>query len=188
MSNENNFESIYAYQVDVKDSPMILAWHARVNAAVAAMAEVEVQFATNLQERSEGTEVYHDHDKQKIAAFLAPVLSSIDGGEFFDEDALPYFRVRFTDGAELLADDSELFSLDPSLGELLAAVSGAYAIARDMGFVGPWSLAANGTDEQKAEFMEAFGNFKLTPPLPGWLANHNVPAEFRNAALMQLKS
>lgn len=181
----NQMKTLYAYQGAVKDSPVIQAWLARVNAALAAMAGVEVEFATTLQERCEDNKVYHDHDNQKVATFLEPILTSLDD-ECIDEEALPYYRVQFSDGVTVIADDAELFGFDPKFRELLNAVSGAFACARNMGFVGPWHLAAEGSEEDKAKFLEACKAFEVPPE--HWATNHNTPPKFREAAISRAAS
>jgi len=178
---EEVFNKTYAYQEQVKDEPMIKAWLARVKAAVAAMNGVEVEFATNLQERCAENAVYHDHDNQLVAEFLEPLISSLEGPDFIDEECLPYYRVRFEDGAIVLADDAELFSFDRRFIELVSAVSGAFEIAGEMGFVGPWHLAAEGTEAQKETFLVEFDGQELIAPLSHWALNHNTPARFRQS-------
>lgn len=184
MSIDEHFKAIYAYQEKAKDSQMIKAWLARVEAALAAMPGVEVEFATTLQERCEDNKAYHDHDNQLVAAFLAPVLTSTEGTDCMDEECLPYYRIRFADGVELLADDAELFSLDPRFMELINAVSGAFACARELVFVGPWYLAAEGSETAEAEFLENYAARRFTTPPEHWQRNHNTPARFRPAELM----
>lgn len=95
------------------------------------------------------------------------------------EECLPYYRVRFSDGVELIADDSELFSLDPRFGELISAVSGAFSCARSLNFAGPWALVAEGSDDEKSEFLRAFADYSITLPAYHWKRNHNTPARFR---------
>lgn len=185
MNTEDQFKTRYAYQAEVKSNPVIQAWLARVCAAVAAMAGVDVVFATTLQNRCEENKIFHDHSKQKVAAFLAPMLASVEHGEHMDEECLPYYRVRFADGVELLADDAELFSLNPNLGELIAAVSGAFAVARDMGYAGPWELAAKGTPEEQERFLGVYPCFHLSVPFESWGMARNTPPEFRAAASIQ---
>lgn len=179
MKLEEDFKKTYAYQEQVKDEPMIKAWLARVKAAVAAMNGVDVEFATTLQERCAENGVYHNHDNQLVAEFLEPLLSSAAGTNCMDEESLPYYRVRFEDGTIVLADDAELFSFDRRFTELVSAVSGAFELAREMGFTGPWHLAAQGTEAQKEVFLVEFDSLELKAPLSRWALNHNTPARFR---------
>ena len=173
------FKTTYAYQADVKESPLIQVWLARVNEALASMPGVEVDFATSLQDRSKINKPYHDHDGLPVAAFLAPVLVSTEPDELMDEECLPYYRVRFADGVELIADDSELFSYDPKFFALVNAVSGAFSCARELDFTGPWHLAAEGTEEQKAAFIEAFAERQESTPTSHWFANIHTPPKYR---------
>ena len=171
---------VYAYQDRVKDDPMIRAWLARVDAARAAMPGVEVEFATTLQDRCEENKVYHDHANQLVSEFLAPRLRwSTDAAETLDEESLPYYRIRFADGVEILADDAELFSIDPRFVEMISAISGAFACARELGYVGPWHLAADGTDQEKAEFLLAYETHQIEVPPKHWASNFNTPDRFR---------
>lgn len=179
MNIQNQFVRTYAYQEQVKDCQIIKAWLARVELAVADMKGVEVEFATTLQDRCDDNRIYHDHDNQLVADFHKPLLTSTEGTDCMDEECLPYYRIRFQDGTEVLADDAELFSNDPRFFELVSAVSGAFAIARGMDFTGPWHLAAEGTEVHKAKFLEDYQNFKFEAPLQHWAHNHNTPARFR---------
>ena len=181
MSIEEQFKKNYAYQAQVKDDPIIKAWLARVEKAVAAMKGVDVEFATTLQDRSVENRVYHDHDNQMVAEFLQPLLTSTEGADCMDEECLPYYRIRFHDGVEVIADDAELFSFDMRFIELITAVSGAFAVARELDFVGPWHLASDGTDADKVKFLEEYQNFKFEVPPSHWRHNHNTPTRFRQA-------
>ncbi len=183
MSTAEHFKKAYAYQDAVRTSPEILTWLERVKAAVAAMSGVEVIFATTLQDRCEDNKPFHDHENQPVQAFLSPVVQSLDNGELIDEECLPYYRVVFADGAMLLADDAELFSMDPKFAELISAVSGAFACAREIGFAGPWHLVAEGTKEQKAEFLDAMTKINLTLPFPHWEKNINTPERFKGITM-----
>jgi hypothetical protein len=181
MNLQDQFKTTYAYQAQVQNDSIIKAWLARVEAAVAAMRGVEVEFATSLQERCEENQVYHGHDNQLVAEFLKPLLTSTEGDDSMDEESLPYYRIRFQDGVEIIADDAELFSLDPRFNELISAVSGAFAIAREMDFVGPWHLAADGTEADKARFLEEYQSYRFEMPPAHWAHNHNTPTRFRQA-------
>lgn len=178
----DEFKRVYAYQEQVKDDPLIKAFLCRVDAAVAAMPGVEVCFVTWLQDPSEANKVYHDHSNQVVAALLQPIVSSTDEFALVDEEALPYYRVRFSDGAELMADDGEIFSHDPKFLELINAVSGAFACARELGFAGPWDLAAHGTADQKEQFLGAYNNQSPNDAFTHWDMNHNTPAQYRAKA------
>lgn len=176
------FKELYAYQSDekVKASPIIQAWLLRVEKALAAMDGVVVEFATTLQDRSADTNVFLDHNKQVVATFLKPMLTSTED-EPMDEECLPYFRIGFSDGVELTADDAELFSFDPRFRELINAVSGAFACARHLYFAGPWDLVARGTEEDLAAFVAAFDAHDIGLLPTHWLSNHNTPAKYRSA-------
>lgn len=182
MSKDIRFKEAYSYQEKAKSSPLIQAWLARVDAAVTAMRGVDVRFVTFLMDPSKENQVYHDHENQTVSEFLSPVLSSNEGDELFDEETLPYYRVRFSDGVELIADDLELFSWDPRFANLISAVSGAFSVARDMGFVGPWDLVAHGSEEEKAVFLATFSVLKFDLPFKHWSMHSNTPQAFRDVA------
>jgi hypothetical protein len=171
---------MYEYQEKVKTHPIIKVWLVRIEAALAAMSGVEVEFVTTWEDRSPETQVYHDHANQHVAAFLPPLIMSNEAPHFMDEECLPYYSIRFQDGAEILADDAELFSLDARFVELIAAVSGAFAIAREMDFASPWHLAADGSDDQHAHFLASYQTRWSAVPPTHWILNANAPPRYIN--------
>lgn len=170
------FQATYVYQSYELHSSLVQTVLARVKAAVAAMTGVEVVFVTSLQDATEDHQAYVDHSHQPVTVFLDPMLTSVENGQCFDEECLPYYRVRFADGVELLADDSELFGTGPAFQELINAVSGAFACARELDFIGLWALAADGSDADKALFLEKYASFDIGTPPTHWAMNAHTPA------------
>lgn len=152
-----HFSEVYAYQKEVVGHPVIQAWLAQVNVAIEAMKGVDLEFWTSLQSEDEYTKVYHEHSGQGVVEMVSPMLMSVEGDDCGDEECLPYLRVKFGDGVTLLADSNELFSLDIRLGEVLKVVGGAFKVARELGYVGPWDLVAHGTDADRVKFQQVMG-------------------------------
>lgn len=175
-------EDPFDYQVRVQSSPIIRAWQERVNAAMEAMKTapaVRVIFSTTLQERSEENRVYHEHHGQQVAEFLFPVTHSL-GEHRIDEEALPYYPICFGDGCDILADTNELFSADPRFLEMVTAVSGGIAMARALGYVGPWHLADEGTPAEHAAFLSWCQSKQSITVAELFNPNaHNIPKEFK---------
>lgn len=153
-------------------------WQTRMATAMAAAKGLKVeQFSTSIQGRYEDTKPYHDHTGQPVE-IVGLILEPSQSPEVFDEEGLPYFRGRFDDGVELLAGEEELFTRDPVLRELITAVCSGFAVARDMGYVGPYHLAEEGSEEEKQRFMREVLAFQVK-----WTyANFNTPAAFKQDA------
>lgn len=150
------------FQELAESDPVIYSWLARVKAAVDNMKTAKVVFVTSISGRDVHTQLFIDHNNQPIDSFQFPLMNMLDGTYNMDEEVLPWYRIRFADGAELLADDSELRGDSPELDELIKAVSGAFACARDLGYDSPWSLAGDGSDKEKSDFSAAYENFILS--------------------------
>ncbi|MBK6616540.1 hypothetical protein [Ottowia sp.] len=153
---------------------LIADWKKRVDAALAALGMQTVVFATTLQARCPEYAKFHDHTGQEctiVAAILEP-------GQDYDEESLPYYRVRFADGVELEADDAELFGKTPEFFGVLTAVSGAFAVARGMDFVGPTHLEQEATEVTKVLFENAVAAYRID----SCAQNFNCPEEFRTKA------
>lgn len=112
-----------------------------------------------------------DHDGQHCV--ITGLI--VEPSDEFDEDGLPYFKVRFDDGAELVVGDEELFSNDPRFFELTTAVCGPYAVARDLGCAGPFNLFEVSDPEKLDAFVRGLANFQLTT----CAQNFNTHIEFR---------
>lgn len=150
-------------------------WQDRMANAMAAAKGLKVeQFATSFQDRHEDNKPYHDHTGQPVeivGLFIEPSKAP----ENFDEEALPYFKGRFDDGVELVVGEEELFTRNPALREVMTAVASGFAVAREMGYVGPYHLADEGSDEEKQRFIREVLTFQVEWTYP----NTNTPEEFR---------
>jgi hypothetical protein len=155
-------------------------WRTRMATAMAAAKGLKVeQFATSLQERHDDSKPYHDHAGQpvEIVGLFTEPMREPD----FDEEALPYFKGRFSDGVELVVGEEELFTRDPVLRELITAVCSGFAVARDMDYVGPYHLAEEGSAEEKQRFMREVLTFQVE-----WTySNFNTPPAFKQDAKPQ---
>jgi hypothetical protein len=152
---------------------LVAGWKKRVEAALAVLGEEKVLFAASLQDRCAEHAKYHDHTG-KECAILAAIL---EPSAKYDEESLPYYRVRFDDGVELEVGDEELFGRSSAFFGLLTAVSGAFAVARDLGFVGPTHLAKDGSEETIRLFEHTFAVYKIDE----CAQNFNTPDEFKVA-------
>lgn len=150
-------------------------WQARMASAMAATKGLKIeQFATSLQERHEDNKPYHEHTGQpvEIVGLVITLGKAPDG---YDEEALPYFKGRFDDGVELVIGEEELFTRDPALRELIVATCSGFAVARDMGYAGPYHLADEGSEEEKQQFMREVVAFQVEWTYP----NFNTPTDFK---------
>lgn len=134
-------------------------WRARIEAAMAATRGMRVErFSTSYQSHDVETAPYHAHADQAVEI----VGLFIEPNKGFDEESLPYFKGRFDDGAELVIGEEELFTDNPALQELIAAVGSGFAVARQMGYVGPYHLCDEGSEEEKRRFMREVRSFLAT--------------------------
>lgn len=149
-------------------------WFDRMAAAVLAAKGLTQVFHTSYQDVAnpdEQSAPYHAHAGQQVEItelIVDPTKCP------FDEESLPYYRGRFAGGVELVIGDEEVFTRDPRLLELANAMNGAFGIARDMGYGGPFHLAEEGSEAEKARFMKEVLTFSCEKPV-----NFNTPAEFR---------
>lgn len=154
---------------------VLQGWRTRMaNARAAAQGMKVEQFATSLQGRHENNAPFHAHTGQPVELVSLIVEPDSTPGHF-DEEALPFFQGRFDDGVELVVSEEELFTHNPTLRELILSVCSGFAVARDMGYVGPYHLAEDGTDEEKQRFMREV----LTYQVEWTYTNFNTPAAFK---------
>ncbi len=140
---QQHFNREYGYQDGLKDVPVVQQWISSVNDAVDAMDGVEIVFYSRLTSEIPQNEVYLNHSGQ-VAVLLPPQVKSVDGESCADEVCLPYHRIRFADGTEICAEATELKCADdPRLGTYMAAAGGAFAIASERGYAGPWELVSS---------------------------------------------
>lgn len=154
---------------------VLQCWKTRIASAMAAAKGLKVeQFATSLQDHHEDNKPYHDHTGQPVE-IVGFIVEPVKAPEVFDEEALPYFKGRFDDGVELVVGEEELFTRDPALREVITAVGSGFAVARDMGYAGPYHLADEGSVEEKQRFVREVLTFEVEWTYP----NPNTPAEFK---------
>jgi len=136
----------------MQQTNVLSGWKARIDAAMQAAKGKKVdRFATSLKDRHVANLPYHEHSGQPVeivGLFIEPGKPPVG----FDEEALPYFKGRFDDGLEMQIGVEELFTQDPALRELIAAVCSGFAVARDMGYVGPYHLAEEGKSSDHEQF------------------------------------
>jgi len=150
-------------------------WQDRMATAMSAAQGLKVaKFSTSLLDRHDDNKPFRDHSGQPVE-IVGLIVEPIQGAETFDEDALPFFKGRFEDGVELVVGEEELFTRDPVLRELITAVCCGFALARDMGYAGPYHLAQEASEDDKQRFMRDVSVFELEWTYP----NFNTPAEFR---------
>lgn len=148
------------------------AWLDRVESACHALGSEPLEFRTWTKEAPELSKF----NGQKVA-LIAPI---IEPSEEFDEEALPYFRVRAESGEEFVAEGCELFSQDPRWLELYSAACGGYGVARtlreDESIVGPFHLVADffGETALISEFEKDAAEIRFTNLGQHW----NTPQEF----------
>jgi hypothetical protein len=149
---------------------LLTQWGTRVDAALMAMSMQHVVFSTSLQDRHPDNQKYHAH--QGAQARVIDVVCMPSG--VHDEESLPFYRLRFDDGVELEAGDEEIFGTSSAFFDLLTAVSGAFAVARELDFIGPTHLANEATEETKRLFIERFSTYRVEQNSQ----NFNTPPEF----------
>ncbi|VVE17677.1 hypothetical protein [Pandoraea cepalis] len=136
------------------ESPVI-AFERKVTETLQAADGLKVVFSSMLQERSKHNAVYHAHSGQQ--ATIVGVGINPEQEQAWDEEFLPFLKVRFEDGVEVAAFGEELFSQDERFLALHTAVTGGYAVARDLpgAFVGPYHLAREGSEADKRAYFAA---------------------------------
>jgi hypothetical protein len=149
-------------------SDLLAPWKARISAAVAAWGDRPLHLQTWLTHN----EVMTRYSGQKVT-LVAPI---IECGKGYDEEALPFFDVQALDGARLVADDQELFSHDSRWFEVVAAVTAGFAVARKVGYVGPYDFDERASPEERERFAEAVQAFVLPD---GWDDAPHTPDAFR---------
>lgn len=80
--------------------------------------------------------------------------AQIEGDKDFDEEALPYLRVRSSSGEVFFAECEELRSDDAgALTSLIEAVARPFALAREGGYASPGDLLEYGTEQEQSSFL-----------------------------------
>lgn len=156
-------------------------WRARITAALAALGDEPLEFRTWTRHNPELTA----HNGEVVTVVEAIVdqnhASGPTGGavERFDEEALPFVRVRAPDGQTFVAECEELFSADPRWLEVYAAICSGFGVARCLGdFAGPYDVVESGTAEQLVEFGRRIAEFEVRQCAQHW----NTPERFKVVA------
>ncbi|QMI49820.1 hypothetical protein [Burkholderia sp. MBR-1] len=154
----------------------VAAFEAKVALALEAAGGLKVVFSSMLEAQSEHNAVYHAHSGQTAEIIGAGIDPEKEPN--WDEEALPFLKVRFADGVEVTAFGEELFSHDARFFTLYSAVLGGYAAARESEkFVGPYHLETEGTEADKQAYMNALEK-AVTPVIQCFQASW-TPQEFR---------
>lgn len=133
-------------------------WKARIERAQSEAQGLKGIFKTTLQDRAPANATFFEHDGQEVS-IVGLVIERSSGSELFDEEALPFFKGGFADGAELLLFAEEILTDQPALQALINAVCSGFAVAREMGYVGPYNLVKEGTAEELQMFDQAVKDF-----------------------------
>ncbi|MGU4702483.1 hypothetical protein K6L09_38120 [Burkholderia cepacia] len=161
----------------------VAAFEAKVASALEAASGLKVVFSSMLQDRSEHNAVYHAHSGQTAEIVSAGIDPEKETD--WDEEALPFLKVRFADGVEVTAFGEELFSHDARFFTLYSAVLGGYAAARESEkFVGPYHLETEGTEADKQAYLNALEE-AVTPVIQCFQASW-TPQEFRVGNVVKL--
>ena len=147
-------------------------WKARIERAQSEAQGLKGIFKTTLQDRTSANATFFEHDGQEVS-IVGLITDRSSGSEVFDEEALPVFKGGFADGAELLLFAEEVLTDQPALQALINAVCSGFAVAREMGYVGPYNLVKEGTAEELQIFDQAVKDF---------LVEHCTPAPLQQEA------
>lgn len=107
-------------------------------------------FKTTLQSKTSDVAVYHEHDgtEVEVKVWVADTIGQVD------EECLPILDGHFNDGVVLSIYPEELVSTDAHLNDVLSVVNKGWALARDLGYAGPYHLSESGSDAEKAKFAQ----------------------------------
>jgi hypothetical protein len=160
----------------------VASFERKVNQALQAASGLKVIFSSMLQDRSQCNAVYHAHSGQQ-ATIIGVGIDPAQ--ERWDEEALPFLKVRFEDGVEIEAFGEELFSTDERFFALYTAVLHGYGAARDFDacFFGPYHLESEGSDADKQAYLAALNALE---PITECDRAPWTPKEFR--IVMQMPS
>lgn len=138
----------------------VTVFERKVSETLKAATGLKVVFSSMLQERSKHNAVYHAHSGQQ--ATIVGVGINPAQEQAWDEETLPFLKIRFDDGVEVNAFGEELFSKDERFFALYSAVCGGYGLARDLPepFNGPYHLAKHGSEADKRAYFEALNDME----------------------------
>ena len=140
-------------------------WKARIERAQSEAQGLKAIFKTTLQNRYPCNAEFFEHDGQEVS-ITRFIIDRRSAPEIFDEESLPVFKGGFADGAELLLFAEEILTDHPPLQELINAVCSGFAVAREMGYVGPYNLVEEGSEEELKAFEEAVKTFLVEDCAP----------------------
>lgn len=93
-------------------------------------------------------------DYRRFDGAIEILGAQIEGDDDFDDEALPYLRVRSSSGEVFYAECEELRSDDAgALTSLTEAVDRPFALAREGGYVSPCALIEYGTEQERSDFL-----------------------------------
>ncbi|VWC58996.1 MULTISPECIES: hypothetical protein [Burkholderia cepacia complex] len=158
------------------DCSPIAAFEVGVSAAFQKAKGLSVVFSSMLQDRTRQNAVYHAHSGQQATIVGVGITPAHESG--WDEESLPFLKIRFPSGAELPVFGEELFCHDDRFLALCSAVFGGYGAAREVGvgFAGPYHLARDGSIADKQAFL---AELKVIEPSFKCVQAPWTPSEFR---------
>lgn len=127
--------------------PPFKALDNRIQALSDAASNETVTFRANLST--------HKHLDGQQAIFLQAVRLPSDGNGGYDEEALPFFQVRFSDGRTMDIAEEELVTQSPAVEACVAGVCHEFAVARQLGYAGPGDLETCAPPEVKQAYLDA---------------------------------
>jgi hypothetical protein len=152
-------------------------WIQRVLAAFAAATDIQADYATTFQSKEDVE--YHARYMQKVRVvdlILEEEHIDVAGkADTMDEESLPFAIGRFPDDKQMLICLEEVFSSDQRIVDLDDAVCSGFALARDMGYTGPFDLAQHGTEQDKDRFKAEVGAYTTDVKMS---ARFNAPPEY----------
>lgn len=137
------------------------SWKLRINRAKAAAVGLKVEaFHPTLSASDPHNALYTEHAGQAVE-IIDFIIEPVNLPHGYDEEALPVAVGRFTDGIELGLFLEELVTTHPALRELISAVSSGFAVAREMGYVGPYDLMERATEDEQRLFSSQVERFNI---------------------------
>ena len=129
---------------------VIQFWKELVAQKLLKANELKFTYKTTLQSKAADTATYHEHDghEVEVKVWVADTIGQVD------EECLPILNGYFNDGAVLSVFPEELVATDKHLNDVLSAVNNGWAVARDLGYAGPYQLSDTGSDADKARFKQ----------------------------------
>lgn len=112
-----------------------------------------VEFSTWLTTKTPEVEHLFDYSGQR-AEVIGVVIDPVSAQPLtYDDETLPYFRLRFADGREFDAGPEELFKSTAGLRRLIDGVCKTYSAVRVAGYAGLVDAGESCTDTQIDGFV-----------------------------------